>query len=105
MPFRFSLPVRLALLVAGTTLPLILFAGGIVYFNYISQQREAFETVARVTRGIRLVMDGEMNGIVSGLTVLASSRSLANDDFDNFRIGTDAFLSCLLYTSPSPRDS
>ena len=31
---KLSLPVRLALLVAGTTLPLIVFAVGIVVYNY-----------------------------------------------------------------------
>ena len=30
---KLSLPVRLALLVAGTTLPLIIFAAGITYNN------------------------------------------------------------------------
>ncbi|MBV9557267.1 MAG: sensor histidine kinase [Pseudolabrys sp.] len=92
MRFRFSLPVRLALLVAGTTLPLILFTAGYIFFDYRSDKIETYETVNRLTRGIRLVLDREMTGIVSGLTVLASSRSLANDDFDNFRIGANAFL-------------
>jgi two-component sensor histidine kinase len=93
MTRRLSLPVRLALLVAGTTLPLILFTAGYIFFDYKSDRAEAYEAVNRVTRGIRLVLDREMTGIVSGLTVLASSRSIANDDFENFRTGAEAFLS------------
>jgi hypothetical protein len=37
---KLSLPLRLALLVAGTTLPLIMFAAGIVFYNY-QQDRKA----------------------------------------------------------------
>ena len=42
-----SLPVRLALLVAGTTLPLIVFAAGIVFNNYEQDRRDATQRVLR----------------------------------------------------------
>jgi two-component sensor histidine kinase len=73
-------------------LPLILFAGVIVYSHYLQDQREAFGRVLQVTRGIRLVLDREMQGIVSGLTVLADSRSLAEGDLDRFRASAETFL-------------
>jgi two-component sensor histidine kinase len=87
-----SLPLRLAILVAGTTLPLIGFSAAIVYQHYKQDQREAFGRVLQFTRSIQLVLDREMQGIASGLTVLASSDSLAREDFESFRARARAFL-------------
>ena len=57
---KLSLPVRLALLVAGTTLPLIIFAGGLVYNNYKQDRQNATQRVLENVRSIRLVLDSEM---------------------------------------------
>jgi hypothetical protein len=38
---KLSLPVRLVLLVAGTTLPLIIFAAVIVFSNYEQDRKDA----------------------------------------------------------------
>ncbi|MGB9324741.1 MAG: hypothetical protein WCB47_02595, partial [Pseudolabrys sp.] len=70
-----SLRLRLAILVAGTILPLIGFAAAIVYQHYRQDQRDAFARVLQNTRSIQLILDREMQGIVSGLTVLAGSDS------------------------------
>ena len=80
-----SLRLRLAILVAGTILPLIGFAAAIVYQHYRQDQRDAFARVLQNTRSIQLVLDREMQGIVSGLTVLAGSDSLSRGDFEGFR--------------------
>jgi two-component sensor histidine kinase len=80
-----SLRVRLAVLVAGTTLPLILFAAGAVYFNYLKNRDAAFQHVLETARGIRLVLDREVQGLASGLSVLALSRSLQRGDIEAFR--------------------
>src|ERR1041384_7584460 len=93
------LPVRLGLLVAGTTLPLILFAAVITYQHYLDNRREAFDRVSQVTRGVQLVFDREMQGIISGLTVLAASNSLAQNDFASFRRNAEAFTNT--YPEPS----
>jgi two-component sensor histidine kinase len=90
---RLSLRVRLALLVAGTTLPLILFAGWIVYLHHIQDRQRAFDRVLDRTRAVRLVLDTELQSMTAGLQVLTLSRSLANDDFEGFRSNVDAFLS------------
>ncbi len=87
-----SLPVRLAILVAGTTLPLIVFSAAIVYQHYEQDQKEAYDRVLQLTRSIQLVVDREMQGVVSGLTVLANSGSLAQDNFENFRRRAQSFL-------------
>jgi hypothetical protein len=92
MRHSLSLPLRLAILVAGTSLPLIGFSAAIVYQHYKQDQREAFDRVLQFTRGIQLVLDREMQGIASGLNVLASSDSLARDDFECFRARARAFL-------------
>lgn len=88
-----SLPLRLAVLVAGTSLPLIGFSAAIVYQHYQQDQREAFGRVLQFTRSIQLVLDREMQGIASGLAVLAGADSLAHGDFETFRARARAFLS------------
>ena len=80
-----SLPVRLALLVAGTTLPLIVFAAGIVFHNYEQDRKDATQRVLETVRSIRLVLDAEMQRMTGGLQVLALTNSLRNGDFNSFR--------------------
>jgi len=80
-----SLSVRLALLVAGTTLPLIIFAVGIVFNNYEQDRRDATQRVLETVRSIRLVLDAEMQRMTGGLQVLALTNSLRSGDFNNFR--------------------
>jgi two-component sensor histidine kinase len=77
--------VRLALLVAGTTLPLIIFAAGIVFNNYEQDRRDATQRVLETVRSIRLVLDAEMQRMTGGLQVLALTNSLRGGDFNNFR--------------------
>jgi two-component sensor histidine kinase len=86
-----SLPVRLAILVAGTMLPLIIFSGVIIYNNYLQDRQDAQARVLGLTRSIRQTLDREVQGMLSGLSVLASSRALRDDDFEAFRIGAAAF--------------
>ena len=57
---KLSLPLRLALLVAGTTLPLIMFAAGIVFYNYQQDRKDATQRVLETVRSIRLVLDAEV---------------------------------------------
>jgi hypothetical protein len=80
-----SLSSRLALLVVGTTLPAILFAGGVIYASYVRERQAAFDRVLETVRGIRLVVDAELQGITAGLEVLAASRSLELGDLVAFR--------------------
>jgi two-component sensor histidine kinase len=77
--------VRLALLVAGTTLPLIVFAAGIVFYNYKQDRRDATQRVLETVRSIRLVLDSEVQRMTGGLQVLSLTNSLRNSDFDSFR--------------------
>jgi two-component sensor histidine kinase len=77
--------VRLALLVAGTSLPLIIFAAGIVFNNYEQDRRDATQRVLETVRSIRLVLDAEMQRMTGGLQVLALTNSLRSGDFNNFR--------------------
>ncbi|MFT4116405.1 sensor histidine kinase [Bradyrhizobium sp.] len=82
---RLSLPVRLALLVAGTTLPLIVFAVGLAYYNYRQDRSDATRRVLETVQSMRLVLDSEVQRMTGGLQVLALSDSLRNGDFDGFR--------------------
>ena len=59
---KVSLATRLALLVAGTTLSMILFAAGVIYLNHMHEREAAFGRPSDTVRGIRLVLDAEMQG-------------------------------------------
>jgi two-component sensor histidine kinase len=87
-----SLPVRLALLIAGTTLPLIIFATVLVFNDYEQDRKDATERVLETVRSIRLVLDAEMQRMTGGLQVLALTNSLRNGNFDDFRRIASGFL-------------
>ena len=87
-----SLPARLALLVAGTTLPLIIFAAGIVFNNYEQDRRDASQRVLETVRSIRLVLDAEVQRMTGGLQVVAITNALRNGDFESFRRIAAGFL-------------
>jgi two-component sensor histidine kinase len=89
---KLSLPVRLALLVAGTTLPLIIFAVVIVFNNYEQDRKEASQRVLETARSIRLVLDAEIQRMTGGLQVLALTDTLRNGDFESFRSIASGFL-------------
>jgi two-component sensor histidine kinase len=89
---KLSLPVRLVLLVAGTTLPLIVFAAAIILIDYGQDRREASEQVLRTVRSIRLVLDAEMQRMSGGLQVLSLTNALRDGDFDGFRRIAKGFL-------------
>ena len=89
---KLSLPVRLILLVAGTTLPLIIFAVVIVFSNYEQDRKDATQRVVETVRSIRLVLDAEMQRMTSGLQVLSLTNALRDRDFDGFRRIATGFL-------------
>jgi two-component sensor histidine kinase len=84
--------VRLALLVAGTSLPLIVFATGIVFHNYKQDRQDATQRLLGTVRSIRLVLDAEVQRMTGGLQVLALTNSLRGGDFDGFRRIASGFL-------------
>ena len=87
-----SLPVRLALLVAGTTLPLIIFAAGMVYNNYKQDRQNATQRVLETVRSIRIVLDAEMLRMTGALQVLSLTNALRDGDFEGFRRIARGFL-------------
>jgi len=87
-----SLPVRLVLLVAGTTLPLIIFATVIVFNHYEQERKDASQRVLEAARSIRLVLDAEMQRMTGGLQVLSLTNALRSGDFDDFRRMASGFL-------------
>jgi len=84
--------VRLALLVAGTTLPLIVFATVLVFNDYEQDRRDASRRVLETVRSIRLVLDAEVQRMTGGLQVLTLTDALRNGDFENFRRIASGFL-------------
>jgi hypothetical protein len=89
---KLSLPVRLVLLIAGTTLPLIIFAAVIVFSNHDQDRKDASQRVVETVRSIRLVPDSEMQRMTGGLQVLSLTNALRDRDFDGFRRIVAGFL-------------
>ena len=89
---KISLPVRLALLVAGTMLPLIIFASVIITRGYQKDRVEASARVLATARSLRTVLDGEVLRITGSLQLLALTNSLRAGDFDRFRGIASGFL-------------
>jgi two-component sensor histidine kinase len=87
-----SLPVRLVLLVAGTSLPLIIFAAGVVFHDYMKDRREATQRVLETVRGVRFTLDAEMRRMTGGLQVLSLTEALRAGDFVRFRGMAAGFL-------------
>ena len=84
--------MRLALLVAGTTLPLIIFAAVIVFKNYEQDRQDASQRVVETVRSIRLVLDAEVQRMTGALQVLALTNALRDRDFEGFRRIAQGFL-------------
>jgi two-component sensor histidine kinase len=84
--------VRLALLVAGTALPLIVFATVIVFNNYEQDRKAASQRALETVRSIRLVLDAEVQRMTGGLQVLALTSALRSGDFEDFRRMASGFL-------------
>lgn len=89
---KLSLPVRLALLVAGSVLPLLIFVSVVIYRGYEKDREEASARVLETARSLRNVLDAEMQRITGGLYVLSLTNSLRAGDFDRFRRIADGFL-------------
>src|SRR3979490_629116 len=87
-----SLPLRLALLVAGTTLPLIIFATVIVFNNYQQDRKNASQRVLETVRSIRLVLDAEMQRMTGGLQGLTLTSARRDGALEGFRRMASGFL-------------
>jgi hypothetical protein len=89
-----SLPMRLGMLVAGTTLPLILFAAGLVFYNYEQDREDASQRVLETVRSIRFELDAEVQRMTGGLQVLALTDALGQSEFEfeRFRQISSGFL-------------
>ncbi len=80
------------LLVAGTTLPLIVFAAAIIFSHYERDREDASRRVLATVRSIRLVLDAEMQRMTGGLQVLSLTNALRDGDFESFRRISRGFL-------------
>jgi two-component sensor histidine kinase len=89
---KLPLRLRLPLLVAGTMLPLILFAAGLVYLKHVRERDAAFQRVLETVRSVQLVLDSELQGITLALEGLADSRALQRQDYEGFGNNVAAFL-------------
>ena len=88
-----TLKTRLAILVAGTALPLVLFASITAYREYINDRQEAEQYALGVARSVRISLDGELRSEISALRTLSLSQPLETGDLVAFREQAERFLS------------
>jgi two-component sensor histidine kinase len=87
-----SLRLRLALLVAGTALPLIIFSAAIAYLNFEANRASAGQRLVEIARSMMLAVDRELEGRIAALDVLSQSQALAENDLAGFRGRAAVFL-------------
>src|SRR5436190_13905655 len=92
LPKRLPLRFRLAVLVAGTTLPLIFFSADIVYLNYEANRQNASDRILEFARSMTLNVDRDLQSTTAALQALALSRALRASDIDGFRTQAEEFL-------------
>lgn len=86
-----SLYLRLALLVAGSVLPVLLLTGFVVYDSYVRAREAAADRVLQTARSAMAAVDRELQNQISALQVLALEPDLVNGDFEAFRDDADRF--------------
>src|SRR5262249_44897891 len=89
----FPLQTRLALLVGGTMLPLVILSAALVYQNYQASRNAAAARVMQATLGTLAAVDRELHDLLGNLQVLSLSPALRNRDFTAFRAEAQRFLS------------
>ncbi len=91
--FKLSrLHLRLAVLVAGSMLPLLILAGFIVLQSYQRANNAAAEYVLQTARSAMVTVDRELENHVAALEVLALSPALRTGDLVTFRAEAERFL-------------
>ncbi len=81
---RLSIGTSLAALVAACLVPSLIALGVLVDTNYRAQERAVVDTAVARARTTMLLVDRDLEGVESGLRVLASSRELATNDLGRF---------------------
>jgi PAS domain S-box-containing protein len=81
---RDSIRRRLAFLVLACVLPVWIAAGVLVYKNYQSQRALTEQHMLDTARALTMVVDRELVSMQAGLSVLATSPSLATGDLPAF---------------------
>ncbi len=81
---RLSIRMTLAALVAACVVPALLALAAMVVVNYRAQETAVLDEAVTSARTMTLLVDGDLEGIESGLRVLAVSHSIAIDAFGRF---------------------
>lgn len=79
-----SVRYRLTSLVIACVLPVWIAAGFLVYYNYENKRALTEQRMLETARALSLVVDRELANVEGGLTVLATSVSLATGDLASF---------------------
>jgi PAS domain S-box-containing protein len=89
---RCSIRRRLAYLVAACVLPVWIAAGFLVYYNYQSKRALTEQRMLETARALTMVVDRELATMQAGVSVLATSPSLASGDLRAFYRGAQTAL-------------
>lgn len=87
-----SLHLRLALLVAGTVLPLLILAGFIVYSGYVRTREAAADRILQIAESGMAAVDREHQNQMAALQILALEPELVEGNFEEFRDDAERFI-------------
>lgn len=87
-----SLHLRLALLVAGTILPVLVLAGFIIFSGYTRTRDQAAERALQTAKSAMAAVDREHQNAISALQILALEPELFEADFEEFRDDAERFI-------------
>jgi len=87
-----SLHRRLAILVAGTVLPVLILAGVIVYSAYVRTREDAGARILQGAISAMAAVDRELQNQMSALQILSLEPELIEGDFEEFRDDADRFI-------------
>lgn len=87
-----SLHRRLALLVAGTVLPVLILAGVIVYSAYVRTREDAGARILQGAQSAMAAVDRELQNQMSALQILSLEPELVEGDYEEFRDDAERFI-------------
>lgn len=88
-----SLAARLVWLVLLSTLPVALFAVGLIYAEFRHGKEQIAANTLRTARALSLAVERQLSEVQSGLAALATSGALQDGDVERFMVQANRFVS------------
>lgn len=91
-PRHGSLHLRLALLVAGAILPVLLLAGYLIYSAYVRTRDDGADRITQIAQSAIAAVNRELENQIAALQILALEPALVEGNFADFRDDAERFV-------------